>query len=336
MSAKSLRIGILSAAHLHADAYIHGLRTLPGVEFVGLADEDAERADSYAKTYGIHCYPSYDALLADHVDGVVICSENARHLPLVEKAAAAKAGVLCEKPLATTPADARLMVDRCAEAGVVLKTAFPMRFNAPVMQVQELIARGGLGTVYAVNGTNQGECPQHHRAWFVDPVLAGGGAIADHTVHLTDLLRWMLNSEPVEVYAEANHILYEAEAPHVETGGIVSLKFADGTIASIDCSWSKPPYYPTWGGLAMDIVASGGLVTLNAFSQNLTVYRHSAGRAGLAGWGSDADRAMIQDFAAALRGEPSRGASGEDGLRAVEVVAAAYDSIRTGTPIPLA
>ncbi len=330
-----LRMGLLSVAHLHADGYVGALRDLPGVEFVGFADEDQTRGEAFARQHQTHFYPTYQALLADNIDGVVICSENSRHLPLIELAAAARVGILCEKPLATTITDAERAVQVCDQAGVVLKTAFPMRFNAPAMEIHNLITRGGLGTVYAINGTNQGECPHHHRAWFVNPVLAGGGAVADHTVHLADMFRWMLNTEPVEVYAEANHILYADVAPDVETGGIVSLKLADGTIATIDCSWSKPPYYPTWGGLAMDVIGSGGLATMNAFQQNLTVYRHSAGRAAFSGWGSNADRAMLEDFAAALRGEESRGASGIDGLRAVAVVMAAYDSIRTGKPVRL-
>lgn len=330
-----LRMGLLSVAHLHADGYVGALRDLPGVEFVGFADEDQTRGEAFARQHQTHFYPTYQALLADNIDGVVICSENSRHLPLIELAAAARVGILCEKPLATTLSDAERAVQVCDQAGVVLKTAFPMRFNAPAMEIHNLIMHGGLGTVYAINGTNQGECPHHHRAWFVDPVLAGGGAIADHTVHLADMFRWMLNTEPVEVYAEANHILYADVAPDVETGGIVSLKLADGTIATIDCSWSKPPYYPTWGGLAMDVIGSGGLATMNAFQQNLTVYRHSAGRAAFSGWGSNADRAMLEDFTAALRGEKSRGASGVDGLRAVAVVMAAYDSIRTGKPVRL-
>ncbi len=330
-----LRIGLLSVAHLHADAYVDALQTMPGVEFVGFADDDPTRLADFAAHRHTPVYETYQALLADNVHGVVICSENARHLPLIDLAAAAGVGILCEKPLATTLADAERAVQVCDQAGVLLKTAFPMRFNAPAMEIHSLITRGGLGTVYAINGTNQGECPHHHRAWFVDPVLAGGGAVADHTVHLADMIRWMLNTEAVEVYAEANHILYRDAAPEVETGGIVSIQFADGTIATIDCSWSKPPYYPTWGGLAMDVIGSGGLATMNAFQQNLNVYRHSAGRAAYAGWGSNADRAMITDFIAALRGEPSRGASGMDGLRAVAVVAAAYESIRTGEPIRL-
>ena len=65
-----------------------------------------------------------------------------------------------------------------------------------------------LGQLYCFNTTNQGPTPIHERAWFVDKELAGGGAVMDHTVHLADILRWFLHSEVVEVYAQANHILY--------------------------------------------------------------------------------------------------------------------------------
>ncbi len=331
-----LRIGIFSFAHLHAEGYIGALRSLPDVDFIGFADDDRARGEHFANVFDARLFPSYEAMLDEGADGVVICSENSRHLPLIELAAKAKVGILSEKPLATTLADAERAVMVCDKAGVLLKVAFPMRFNAPAMEMHHLISSGGLGTIYAVNGTNQGECPHYHRAWFVDPALAGGGAIADHTVHVTDMLRWMLKCEPVEVYAEANHILYQDVAPKVETGGIVSLKFADGTIATIDCSWSKPPYYPTWGGLTMEIIGAGGLATLNGFGQNLNVYRHSNQRAGWSAWGSDANRAMLADFAAALRGDESRGASGIDGMRAVAVVEAAYQSIRIGQPVAVA
>ncbi|MFN8565158.1 MAG: Gfo/Idh/MocA family oxidoreductase [Anaerolineae bacterium] len=101
-----LRIGILSFAHLHAEGYIRSLRALPDVEFVGFADDDPERGARFARAFDAHLYPSYDALLADHVDGVVICSENARHLPLIEKAAAARVGICARsrwRPASPTP-----------------------------------------------------------------------------------------------------------------------------------------------------------------------------------------------------------------------------------------
>lgn len=330
-----LRIGILSAAHLHADGYVGNLKRSPGVELLGIADDDRERAAQFAASHHIRAYGSVADLLADKPDGVIVCSENANHAPLVLAAAEAGAHVLCEKPLATTLDDAKVMIEACASAGVRLMTAFPMRFNPPVRQVKDMLDAGSLGRIYGINGTNQGECPKHHRAWFVDPVLAGGGAMMDHIVHLADLLRWMLKSEVVEVYAQHNQILYAEDAPGVETGGLLLLTFANGTFASIDCSWNKPPYYPTWGGLAMDWVAEKGLVRVDAFRQVMPVYSHDAGRARWAYWGSDFDQAMVDEFAACIREERPPLISGEDGLKALEVVLAAYRSSETGEPVTL-
>jgi len=329
-----MRIGIMSYAHLHADAYIENVRAIPGVELIGLADDDLDRGAQAAGAFGVNVFSSYEALLAEKPNAVIICSENANHRPLVEMAAAAGVYVLCEKPLATTVEDAQAIVDACYKAGVMLMTAFPMRFSTPVLEVKKILDADGLGQVYAINGTNQGECPKHLRAWFVDKKLAGGGALMDHIVHLADLLRWTLRSEVVEVYAQSNDILYAGET-EVETGGLVMLTFASGTIATIDCSWSKPPYYPTWGGLAMDLIGEKGLVTVNAFKQNLTVYTHSRKRPHWAYWGSDANQAMINEFVAAIRENRLPRVTGEDGLRAVEIVAAAYESVTTGMPVAL-
>jgi predicted dehydrogenase len=343
VSAPPVRIGLLSFAHLHAEAYIAALQTIPDVEIIGAADENAERGRYFADQFGIRLYDDYDALLRDQPDGVIVTSENARHLPLVRAAAAAGTAVLCEKPLATTVDDAREIVDVCAAAGVLLMTAFPMRFSTPAVEIKRLLERGEMGRIYGVNSTNQGALPQFHQAedlpflqrgWFTDKALAGGGAMTDHIVHLADLLRWYLGSEVVEVYAASNAILH-ADKVDVETGGLVMLTFANGTFASIDCSWSKPAYYPTWGGLKLDLVAEGGLATLDAFRQVMTVYRDSAARPQLDYWGSDANAGMLREFVAAIRERRAPAVSGEDGLRAVEIVAVAYQSAAGGAAVRL-
>lgn len=331
-----MRIGIMSVAHLHADSYIHNLRAVPGVEVVGIADDDTARGRHFAAQYDTPFFESYESLLAEKPDGVLVCSENSRHMPLVLMAAEAGAHVLCEKPLATTLEDCRAMIDACERAGVHLMTAFPMRFNVPALEIKKLLDSGSLGRVYGVNSTNNGECPQHHRAWFVDKQLAGGGAVMDHTVHLADLFRWYFQSEVVEVYAQTNCILYHDELKlDVETGGLVMLTFDNGVFASIDCSWSKPPYYPTWGGLAMELVGENGLATMDAFKQRMTVYRDTVRRPQYAVWGSDADQAMVNEFVASIRENRAPLVTGMDGLKATEIVLAAYRSAETGEPVSL-
>ncbi|HUS14235.1 MAG TPA: Gfo/Idh/MocA family oxidoreductase [Chloroflexia bacterium] len=329
-----MKIGLMSFAHHHAESYARQLAAMPDVEVLGLADDDAERAQQYAQQLGLRLYPSYEALLWARPDAVIICSENSRHRPLVELAAAAGAHVLCEKPLATTLEDGQAILTACSQHGVKLMTAFPMRFSAPIMEIKASLAAGDLGQVYCCNATNQGTVPRNYRAWFVDPQLAGGGAVMDHTVHVVDILRWYLGSEVVEVYAQTNRII-QGEQVAVETGGLLMVTFANGVFATIDCSWSKPVGFPTWGGLTMELITDRGAVGVDAFRQNLTVYSAERGRPIWDHWGSDADGRMLADFIAAIREDRNPGVTGIDGYRALEVALAAYTSAAQGQPVRL-
>ena len=329
-----MKIGIMSFAHHHGEAYIANLRAIPGIELLGAADEDEERGRRLAGQYEARFFPSYTTLLEARPDGVIITSENSKHRAMVEMAAAAGVNVLCEKPLATTVEDARAIVDACEKAGVLLMTAFPMRFSTPLMEVKTLLDNGDLGQVYCFNASNNGELPSKHRAWFVDRELAGGGAMMDHTVHLVDIMRWYLADEVAQVYAQSNHI-FHADEVEVETGALEMITFRNGVFASIDSSWSRPPYWPAWGGLAFEMVTDRGSVIVDAFKQNVTVYSHANQRPIWQFWGSDANQAMIAEFAAAVQEHRAPRVTGIDGLKAVEVTAAAYDSAAIGQPVSL-
>jgi predicted dehydrogenase len=329
-----MRIGIASFAHTHAEAYARALMLMPDAELVGFTDDDDARAEDVTTRLGLRRFTGADALLAADLDGVVICTENNGHRFWAEQAAAAGVGVLSEKPLATSVADAQAMVDVCEQAGVALMTAFPMRFNAPLIALRDVIRSGHAGRVRCFEGVNQGQLPRRHREWFVDPVLAGGGALTDHTVHLADVLRWILTSEVTEVYAQTNQLLHEDDLV-VETGGLVALGFADGTIATIDSSWSRPDSYPTWGGLGLRVITDGGALEADAFGQTITVYDDAAGGLTWLPWGRDDDRAMLEEFVSALRDVRPATPDGTDGFRAVQIVQAAYESAATGQPVPI-
>jgi predicted dehydrogenase len=334
VSDAQLQIGLLSAAHLHADGYLDVLAAMPEVALVGLWDEDARRGAETAARHGTSFFATEAQLLGEHLDGVVIASVNVEHRRLTELAAAAGVHVLCEKPLATRADDARAMVAACAAAHVLLMTAFPMRFSPVLLELERAIRGETLGDVACLEGVNTGQIPDRERAWFTDPELAGGGAVTDHVVHLADAYRWLLGSEVVEVYAVSNRILRDGFAD-VETGGLVSLRFENGVFATIDCSWSKPPSYPTWGGLSIEAVGSNGVITADAFRQRLAVYGSGEPAASWPAWGSSPDVAMIGEFLAAIRQRREPAVTGLDGLRAVEIVEAAYRSIESGEPVRL-
>jgi len=329
-----IKIGILSFAHHHGEAYISNLRHIEDVEVLGVADNDVSRGEKIADQNEVHFFPAYEALLEARPDGVIVCTENNRHRPLVEMAAARGIHVLCEKPIATTLADARAIVDTCDKAGVLLMTAFPMRFSAPLLEIKTRLDNGDFGDIYCFNATNQGELPTKYRAWFVDPELAGGGAIMDHTVHLVDIMRWFTGSEVQTMYARSNRI-FHADEVEVETGALEMLTFENGVFSTIDASWSRPPYWPTWGGLTFEMVTQRGAVMVDAFRQNLNIYRHDWQRSNWSYWGSDMNHAMISDFAAAIHENRPPHVTGVDGLRALEAVLAAYESDRTGRTIQI-
>jgi predicted dehydrogenase len=326
------RIGILSFAHHHGEAYIANLRRIEGVEVVGVTDDDPLRGQTIAAKNNVRYYHTYEDLLEEKPDGVIICTENNRHHEIVEMAASRGINVLCEKPLATTLEDARAIVEACDKAGVLLMTAFPLRFSAPLLQIKARLDNGDFGDVYCFNATNQGELPTKHRQWFVDPELAGGGAIIDHTVHLVDIMRWFTGSEVKTVYAKSNRI-FHADEVQVETGALEMLTFDNNMFATIDASWCRPQYWPTWGGLGFEMVTQRGAVIVDAFRQNLNVYRHEWQRSNWLPWGSDNNQAMVEEFAAAIRENRPPSVTGLDGLRAVEVTLAAYQSDRSGQAV---
>ena len=330
-----MRVGIMSFAHVHAEGFVGNLRAAPGAELVGFSDDDAARGARFVEAFGLRHFARHEDLLAEGLDAVLVCAENARRRALVELAAAAGAHVLCEKPIEATLADAEAMRDACEAAGVTFMTAFPMRFDASIMAVKGALERGELGALQAVNGINHSEIPKAHRAWFADKALAGGGAVMDHTVHLTDLLRWFTGSEVVEVYAEVGNPFYPDEVD-VDTAGLVTLTFANGVFAAVDCSWSRPTTYPRWGHLKMELVGERGVVAVDAFAQALTVRSRRLPRTPTwVGWGADPNQAMIEAFLASAREGRPPPVSWRDGYEALRVALACYASAGRGQPVRL-
>jgi len=328
-----MRLGILSFAHLHAEGYQAILKTIPGVELVGFSHEDEGEGRRFADQYGLRRFAQPQDLLAEGLDGVIVCSENARHLELVELAAKARCQILCEKPIASNLKDAQAMKAVCEQNGVHFMTAFPMRFAPSTQSIRAAIGGGQLGQIYGVNGINHSEIPKAHRAWFADKELAGGGAVMDHVVHLADLLRWYFG-EVSEVYAEVDNLFYPGEG--VDTAGLLLIRLENGVQASIDCSWSRPTWYPRWGHLKMEVVGERGTAVMDSFAQYLNLYSRQAARAHTwVGFGPNPDRAMLGEWLASIREKRPPSVGWNDGYQALRVALAAYASASTHAVVSL-
>jgi UDP-N-acetylglucosamine 3-dehydrogenase len=318
----SVSIGLVSFAHVHSPAYAAVLKDLDAADFVGITDEDAGRGAEASELFGVRFFDNTNSLF-EEIDAVVVCSENNNHARDVIPAL--KGGVLCEKPISTTVEDARAMIQASETSGSQLRTAFPVRYLPSVVRARELARGGALGRVLAVNGTNHGQIPG---GWFLDPELAGGGALMDHTVHLADILRWMLDVEVKSVYAEVDSFF---GAGRTDDAAILTLEleggsFADGAFATIDPSWSRGDGYPTWGDVTLRISGTSGVLDVDPFAQPLRTFDHETGTPSWSYMGEDMNALMLADFLRGVAEDDPSGASGLDGLRTLEVVLAAYRS----------
>jgi UDP-N-acetylglucosamine 3-dehydrogenase len=313
-----MKVGIISFAHPHAYGYADSLRKIDGVQIVGIADDDQKRGENAAAKYNTKFFKGHEELLQQDLDAVIITSENSKHREHVVAAAKAGKHILCEKPLATKVEDAKEMIEVCKQNKVILQTAFPVRFNSAVVRAKKIIESGELGQIFAIKGTNRGTNPG---GWFIDQAKSGGGAVIDHTVHVVDLMRWFLDAEVKEVYAEIDNTISSGS---IDDCGILNIEFENDVFSTLDCSWSRNETYPTWGDVTLEIIGSEGNLKVDAFAQKLDVYAPDGVNWNY--WGDNMDLELVNDFLTSVSNGKEPSISGFDGLKALEVALAAYES----------
>ncbi len=325
------KIGVMSFAHMHAYSYASCLNELPEAELTAVWDDDPARGRAAAEQFRTAFIEDLDTFLAAPIDGVVITSENMKHRAMAEKAAAAGKWILCEKPIAPTVEDAKAMVQFCKKAKAGLGTAFPCRFVPALKVARDQIRAGEFGEILAASCTNHGSFPG---GWFADDALSGGGATMDHTVHVADVLRWILGKEFTKVYCELGNQFHKGVV-NTDDLGSLHLEMEGGVQVLHLASWSRPKSFPTWGDVTIEFVGTKGVLSVDAFNQKLNVYSDAAMKAEWVYCGENPDLGLVRDFVEAVKARRDPCATGVDGLRATEVSVAAYESVKQGRMIKI-
>ncbi len=200
-----LRWGVIGASTIAREHMIAALRSLPDAHIGWVASGDAARAAALAKEFGIpQATDNIDTILGDpDIDAVYISSTNEKHHSQALAAIAAGKHVLCEKPLAMTVADAVQMVRAADQAGVVLATNHHLRCAGSHRAIRDLIVTGRIGHILSLRVHHAVFLPPHLQGWRINDAAAGGGVIADITVHDADAVRFLLDEDPVAVVAQA-------------------------------------------------------------------------------------------------------------------------------------
>src|SRR6266567_3745629 len=147
--------------------HTEGVRRLGNVEVTGIAARTAEQARRFADAAGIErATGDYREFLADPaIDAVHICTPNALHFPMATAALEAGKHVLCEKPLATSVAEARELVRLASEKNLANCTFHNLRYYPQVQNMRRIREAGELGEIWAVQGTYSQDWLLYNTDW---------------------------------------------------------------------------------------------------------------------------------------------------------------------------
>ncbi|GAA1170368.1 Gfo/Idh/MocA family protein [Streptomyces rhizosphaericus] len=211
-----LRVAVLGAGMI-GDVHLRSARA-SGAEVVGVLSSTAQRSLAAAERWQVDVgYPDLDAVLSDDtIDVVHVCTPN--HLHVGQAVAALRAGkhVVCEKPVATTAADARLLVDTAESAGRIVTVPFVYRYHPMVRELRARVAAGGFGAWQLLHGSYLQDwlLSPESTSWRVDPAAGGASrAFADIGSHWFDLVEWVAGVRVAELLAETTTTV--ADRPRV-------------------------------------------------------------------------------------------------------------------------
>ncbi|MCS7315666.1 MAG: Gfo/Idh/MocA family oxidoreductase [Bryobacterales bacterium] len=342
MSERRVAWGVAGAGGIARRRTIpEGIVPAGNARLAAVYDVDPEVNRQVAERYGARAAASLEDLLGPDVEAVYVASPVYAHREQVVACARAGKHVLCEKPLGLTVAEAEEAVRACRKAGVLLGTAFMMRFHAQHQAALALIREGRLGKpVYA---RAQLSCwyPPIEGAWRQDPELGGGGSLMDMGGHCLDLLEMF--------FGRVRRLgCCTARAVHgyaVEDGATVLLEFAAGALGTVDVFFSIPDeasdnvleLYGSRGAiLARGTIGQGdrGFMVARLREEeagyDARQAREAAAGMEIAPAPVNTYRAEIEAFGRAVLEGCEPPVTGEDGLRNQRLLAACYESARTG------
>jgi len=166
---------------------------------------------------------------------------------------AAKAGkhVLCEKPMATTVADSRTMIEACHSAGKKLMIAYRCQYEPTNLRAIQLIRDGKLGKIQAIESANGFNIQP--KEWRLNRKLAGGGPLMDVGVYSLNACRYLTGEEPNSLKAVSSVIDHDGRFDEVEENLAWSMTFPSGIVASCNTTYgaNMPGFYRVHGSKGM-------------------------------------------------------------------------------------
>ena len=344
-----IRYGIVGTGMMGGE-HIRNIRLLPGASITAIADpveSSLKWADaSLGEERPARVRSGEEQLEKGEVDAVVIASPNHTHRAVLKPLFERDVAILCEKPLATTIADARWIAERAEGRKAPFWTGMEYRYMPPMARFIEQLRGGRIGKLRML-------AIREHRFPFLVKVgdwnrfsRNTGGTMVEKCCHFFDLMRLIVQSEAVRVFCSAgrdvNHLdeLYDGETPDIIDNSYTVVEFANGVRAMLDlCMFAEGAEHQeevsaTGDKARLDVLIPPGEIVFSPrvpLGTNKQIEREAVEvehGAMTAGSHHGATYHQHVAFARAVRGDGDVEVTAMDGLRAAAIGAAAELSAR--------
>ena len=341
-----LRIGMIGCGEI-AVRTAEGIAQAENAQHVMVMDIREEMAKDLGERYQVPYTTDLQELLANpDVDAVYIATPHYLHAPLTIQSLEAGKHVLCEKPIATTLADADAMIAKAEERGLKLSIAYDAQVTAELVRLHEMIADGLLGGVLGTRIVYRGDKPASYwhggftgrvkNGWRTRKETSGGGVLIMNTVHDLNTLRYVTGLEASRVYCEYDTFITPVE---VEDYIVLTIRYQNGAIGILEAGSAIAGGDPR--GAVNRIYGERGQVILSQPPQ--IFIREPWDDLPVGEWyempvdeeASRGRKAMIEGFAQAVLEDTEPPVRAWDGRAALEIIVAAYESGRRHQPVEL-
>ena len=327
-----VNIGLLGCGRI-GQVHALSLAKLASARLVAVADAVPAAARALADTSGAEVREPQAIIEAEDIDAVIVATPTTLHYDQIHALAAAGKAIFCEKPIDLSSARAAECMNVVRDAGVGFFTAFNRRFDPSFAELKSTLASGAIGAAEIVVITSRDPSPPP-----LSYIEHSGGLFRDMMIHDLDLARFLLDEEPVEVFATGSCLVDPAigAAGDIDTA-VVTLKTATGKVCMINNS-RRSTY-----GYDQRIEVHGAEGMLKAANK----LEHLVEIAGPNGFTTapnkhffleryaDAYLAEMKAFISALENGTPPNPSIEDGVAAQRLADAAAQSYETGLPVHL-
>lgn len=321
MSHEPVRIGLIGAGAI-AQTYLQAFKAIHEAKLVAVVDVRPQVAAATAEAFNCASFTSYRELAdANLCDAVIICTPPDTHPDITAWFLERGINVLCEKPLAIGPEQARTMFEAAANSTAMLTMASKFRYVDDVIRAKSLIDSGLIGDVILFENAFTARVDMHKR-WNADPLVSGGGVLIDNGTHSVDIMRYFLGPLKEIQVIEGKRV---QDIP-VEDTVRMYVRSQSGVMGTVDLSWSinkeLPHYISVYGSEGAIVVGWKQSKYRRAADKEWTVFGNGYDKV-------QAFSSQLKNFAAGIRGvEPLR-ITLRDALASVEVIDKAYEAMET-------